>query len=154
MQQECCVYAGLIFMPWVVPSYVVGMTWGFLWRQDSGLINIILCDILHILPEKPYWLVGPNQIWAIIIPTIWRGLPLSMILMLAGLQSISPDYYEAADIDGANGWQKFWHITLPLLKPILAINVMFSLISNIYSFNIVSMMFGNGAGIPGEWGIF
>jgi len=57
------------------------------------------------------------------------------------LQSISPDYYEAADIDGANGWQKFWHITLPLLKPILAINVMFSLISNIYSFNIVSMMF-------------
>jgi len=64
------------------------------------------------------------------------------------------DYYEAADIDGANGWQKFWHITLPLLKPILAINVMFSLISNIYSFNIVSMMFGNGAGIPGEWGIF
>lgn len=141
-----------LLMPWVVPSYVVGMTWGFLWRQDSGLINIILCDILHILPEKPYWLVGSNQIWAIIIPTIWRGLPLSMILMLAGLQSISPDYYEAADIDGANGWQKFWHITLPLLKPILAINVMFSLISNIYSFNIVSMMFGNGAGIPGEWG--
>jgi len=105
-----------LLMPWVVPSYVVGMTWGFLWRQDSGLINIILCDILHILPEKPYWLVGPNQIWAIIIPTIWRGLPLSMILMLAGLQSISPDYYEAADIDGANGWQKFWHITLPLLN--------------------------------------
>ncbi|HOM01247.1 MAG TPA: sugar ABC transporter permease [Acetivibrio sp.] len=141
-----------LLLPWVVPSYVVGMIWGFLWRQDSGLINIILHDILHILPNKPYWLVGRNQLWAIIIPTIWRGLPLSMILMLAGLQSISPDYYEAADIDGANGWQKFWNITLPLLKPILAINVMFSLISNIYSYNIVAMMFGNGAGIPGDWG--
>lgn len=52
-----------LLMPWVVPSYVVGIVWGFLWRQDSGLINIILHDILHILPEKPYWLLGQNQIW-------------------------------------------------------------------------------------------
>lgn len=141
-----------LLMPWVVPSYVVGIVWGFLWRQDSGMINIVFHDWLHIFPTKPYWLVGPNQIWAIIIPTIWRGLPLSMILMLAGLQSISHDYYEAAEIDGANGWQKFWAITMPLLRPILAINIMFQLVVNIYSYNIVAMMFGNGAGIPGEWG--
>lgn len=141
-----------LLMPWVVPSYVVGIVWGFMWFQDTGLVNRVFHDILHIFPTKPFWLVGFNQIFAIIIPTIWRGLPMSMILMLAGLQSISPDYYEAAEIDGANGWQQFWNITLPLLKPILSINIMFSLIGNIYSYNIVSMMFGNGAGIPGEWG--
>ncbi|MFZ5986308.1 MAG: carbohydrate ABC transporter permease [Bacillota bacterium] len=141
-----------LLMPWVVPSYVVGIVWGFMWRQDTGIINILFHDWLHIFPDKPYWLIGQNQLWAIIIPTIWRGLPLSMILMLAGLQSISTDYYEAAEIDGANGWQQFWSITMPLLRPILAINIMFALVTNIYSYNIVAMMFGNGAGIPGEWG--
>lgn len=140
----------ILLMPWVIPSYVVGMVWGFMWRQE-GIINVFFHDWLHIFPERFMWLLGWRQLPAIIIPTIWRGLPMSMILMLAGLQGISSDYYEAAEIDGANAWQKFWAITLPLLKPILAINVMFSLVTNLYSYNIVAMMFGNGAGIPGEW---
>lgn len=143
-----------LLMPWVIPSYVVGIVWEKLWRQE-GLINVCLSALRIIGPDKsswPFWLVGPLMLVAIIVPTIWRGLPMSMILMLAGLQSVSTDYYEAAEIDGANGWQKFWSITIPLLKPILSINIMFSLISNIYSYNIVSMMFGNGAGQPGQWG--
>ncbi|MFW2489181.1 carbohydrate ABC transporter permease [Clostridium chromiireducens] len=142
----------LLLTPWVVPSYVVGMLWGFMLQQDTGIINRILVDWLHILPSKPFWLTGSNVLAAIIIPTIWRNVPLVMIMLLAGLQNISDDYYEAAEIDGASGIQKFFNITLPLLKPVIGIQMLFGMINYIYSYNIVSMMFGHGSGYPGKWG--
>ncbi len=142
----------LFLFPWIVPTYVVGLLWMFMWQRGIGIINIILCDILHILPTKPFWLLGGNTIWAIIIPTIWKYWPLSMLMLLAGLQAIPDELYEAADIDGASPWRKFSLITWPLLKPVWAILVLFGLIYNVYSFNIVIMMFGFGAGFPGEWG--
>jgi multiple sugar transport system permease protein len=141
-----------MLFPWIVPTYVVGLLWGFLWQKDVGLVNIILVDWLHILSEKPVWLIGPNTIWAIIIPTIWRQWPFAMLMLLAGLQNISKDVYEAAHIDGASPWQSFRHITWPLLKPVWAILILHGLIFNVYSFNIVIMMFGNGAGFPGKNG--
>ncbi|HHV75441.1 MAG TPA: sugar ABC transporter permease [Thermoanaerobacterium sp.] len=142
----------LLLLPWVVPSYVVGMIWGFMWRQDSGIINKIIVDYLHLLSHKPFWLIGPNVLIAIIIPTIWRSFPMTMIMLLAALQTISDDYYEAAEIDGATGWQKLIYVTLPFLKPVIGTLILFGMIGSIYSYNIVAMMFGNGAGYPGDWG--
>jgi len=142
----------LFLFPWIVPTYVTGLLWGFMWQRGVGIINIALVDWLHLLPSKPFWLIGPNTIWAIIIPTIWRYWPLSMLMLLAGLQTIPDELYEAADIDGASPWRKFWMITWPMLKPVWAILILFGLIYNVYSFNIVIMMFGFGAGFPGEWG--
>lgn len=140
-----------MLLPWVVPSYVVGILWGFMWQKE-GIINHILVDILHLMDEKPYWLIGPNTIWAIIIPSIWRSWPFIMIVFLSGLQTIPDDLYEASRIDGAGKPRQFWSITLPLLKPIIAVQLLFQIIYNVYSYNIVAMMFGNGAGYPGEWG--
>ena len=74
--------------------------WGFLWQKEVGLVNIILVDWLHILHDKPSWLIGSNTLWAIVRPTIWRQWPFSMLMLLAGLQGISKDVYEAAEIDG------------------------------------------------------
>lgn len=142
----------LMLFPWIVPTYVVGLLWGFLWQREVGLVNIILTDWLHLTAEKTTWLIGPNTLWAIVIPTIWRQWPFSMLMLLAGLQSIPKDVYEAAEIDGANKWQSFWRITWPLLKPVWAILILHGLIFNVYSFNIVIMMFGNGAGFPGKYG--
>jgi len=142
----------LFLFPWVVPTYVVGLLWMFMWQRGIGIINVLLVDVLHLLPVKPFWLIGPNTIWAIIIPTVWRYWPLSMLMLLAGLQQIPEELYEAADIDGASPWRKFWMITWPLLKPVWSILILFGLIYNVYSFNIVIMMFGFGAGFPGEWG--
>jgi multiple sugar transport system permease protein len=142
----------LMLFPWIVPTYVVGLLWGFLWQRDVGLVNIILSDWLHILPAKPTWLIGPNTLWAIVIPTIWRQWPFSMLMLLAGLQGIPRDVYEAAEIDGAGKWQSFWKITWPMLRPVWAILILHGLIFNVYSFNIVIMMFGNGAGYPGKYG--
>ncbi len=142
----------LMLFPWIVPTYVVGLLWGFLWQKEVGLINIILVDWLHLLHDKPSWLIGHNTLWAIVIPTIWRQWPFSMLMLLAGLQGISRDVYEAAEIDGANAWQAFRRITWPLLKPVWAILILHGMIFNVYSFNIVIMMFGNGAGFPGKNG--
>jgi multiple sugar transport system permease protein len=142
----------LMLFPWIVPTYVVGLLWGFLWQREVGLVNIILTDWLHLFSTKPTWLIGPNTLWAIVIPTIWRQWPFSMLMLLAGLQSIPKDVYEAAEIDGAGKWQSFWRITWPLLKPVWAILILHGLIFNVYSFNIVIMMFGNGAGFPGKYG--
>lgn len=142
----------LMLLPWVVPTYVVGILWGYMWQQDSGIVNRILVDWLHLLDTKPFWLIGPNTLWAIIIPTVWRFWPFVMVVFLAGLQTIPEEIYEAASIDGATPLQKFWHITLPMLKPVIAIQVLFQIIQNVYAFNIVIAMFGNGAGFPGEWG--
>ncbi len=142
----------LFLFPWVVPTYVTGLLWGFMWQKEIGIINIVLVDWLHLFPSKPFWLLGQNTIWAIIFPTIWRFWPLSMLMLLAGMQSIPDELYEAAELDGASGWRKFWSITFPMLRPVWAILILFGLIYNTYSFNIVIMMFGFGAGYPGEWG--
>ncbi|MBU3804506.1 MAG: sugar ABC transporter permease [Candidatus Cellulosilyticum pullistercoris] len=141
----------LLMTPWVVPSFVVGLLWGFMWQQD-GVINRIIVDVLHIMPEKTYWLTGPKVLIAIMIPTIWRTVPFVMLMLLAGLQQIPVDYYEAAEIDGANAWQQFRNITLPLLRSVLSIQILNGIINYIYSFNIVAMMFGHGAGFPGKYG--
>jgi multiple sugar transport system permease protein len=140
----------LLLLPWIVPSYVVGTLWGFMWQRDGGLVNVLLVDVLHLLDHKPFWLIGANSFWAVVVPCVWRAWPLLMLIFLAALQSLPKDVYEAATIDGVGRWRQFLHITLPLLKPVIGIQLLFQAIDNVYSYNIVSMMFGNGAGFPGE----
>jgi len=141
----------LLLLPWIVPSYVVGTLWGFMWQRDVGIVNVVLVDWLHLLSERPFWLLGANSFWAIVVPTVWRAWPVMMLIFLAALQAIPEEQYEAATLDGVSRWHQFLHITLPLLKPVIVIQLMFQIIDNVYSYNIVAMMFGNGAGYPGEW---
>lgn len=141
----------LFLLPWVLPSYVVGLLWGFMWLKN-GVINTLLVDVLHLFPEKPHWLIGNLTFIAIVIPTVWRSWPFVMVTYLAALQSIPLELYEAAKMDGATPWQRFRHVTWPMLRPITAILVLYGLIGSLYSFNIVYMMFGHGAGYPGPWG--
>ncbi len=97
------------------------------------------------------WLMSPTwTLPAIMIMSIWAGLGYNMILLLAGLQTIPRTFYEAADIDGANGWHKFWHITLPLLRPTLLFVVIMSLINSFQLFEQVYIMTsGSGEGVGG-----
>jgi multiple sugar transport system permease protein len=132
----------LMLAPWVVPSFVAAVLWQFMWQSDSGIINRILVDYGHVLDEKPVWLIGENTMWAIIVPTIWRGLPFVVLIFLAGLQSIPKDLYEAAAIDGAGAWRRFRHITLPLMRPLIAIQLLFGVIWSVYQFAVPYVMFG------------
>jgi multiple sugar transport system permease protein len=141
----------VLLLPWIVPTYVVGILFYFIWQPDNGIVNHVLHDDLH-LPVRPFWLVGPLTLFAIVLPTVWRNFPYATLMLSAGLAGIPRDLYDAADVDGASEWQKLRHITLPLLRPVVAVVVLFGIIGTLYGFNIVYAMFGSGVGYPGEWG--
>lgn len=141
----------LLLLPWIIPTYAVGLMWANMWLSETGIVNTLLVDILHLSEERPFWLIGPNAFWAVVIPTIWRGLPFNTVMLLAGLQVVPDELYEAAQIDGASIWQQFYFITLPLLKPVIAIMMLWGIIFTAFGYNIVIMMFGNGGGFPGEF---
>ncbi len=136
----------LMLAPWVIPSFVVAILWQFMWISDTGIVNTVLVDHLHLLDDKPVWLLGPHSMWAIVIPSIWRALPFTMLIFLAGLQAVPNELYEAASIDGANAWQRFRYVTLPLLKPLIAIQLLFGVIYSVYQFAIPYVMLGTNPG--------
>ena len=136
----------LMLTPWIVPSFVVAVLWQYMWQSDIGIINKVLVDYSGLLDERPVWLIGPNSLWAIIIPSIWRGLPFAMLIFLAGLQALPRELYEAAAIDGAGPIRRFRYITLPLLRPLIAVQLLFGVIYAAYQFAIPYVMFGSNPG--------
>jgi multiple sugar transport system permease protein len=136
----------LMLTPWVVPSFVVAVLWQFMWQRDAGIINKVLVDYTGVVGERPTWLLGENSMWAIIVPSVWRGIPFAMLIFLAGLQAIPRELHEAAALDGAGAWRRFRHITLPLLRPLLAIQLLFGVIYSAYQFAIPYIMLGTNPG--------
>ncbi len=136
----------LMLTPWIVPSFVVAMLWQFMWQSDVGIVNKVLVDYTHVLHDRPVWLLGPNTMWAMVIPSIWRGLPFCMLIFLAGLQSIPQELHEAASIDGAGPIRRFFSITLPLLRPLIAVQLLIQVIYAAYMFAIPWIMFGSNPG--------
>jgi multiple sugar transport system permease protein len=136
----------LMLLPWVVPSFVVALLWQFMWQSDTGIVNKLLVDYSGLLGDRPVWLLGDNALWAITIPSVWRGIPFAMLIFLAGLQAIPRELHEAAAIDGAGPWRRFRYITLPLLRPLIAIQLLFLVIYTAYQFTIPYMMLGSNPG--------
>jgi multiple sugar transport system permease protein len=136
----------LMLTPWIVPSYVVAVLWGFMWQSDVGIVNKVLVDYTHVLSHRPVWLLGPHTMWAIIVPSVWRGLPFAMLIFLAGLQALPSDLYDAAAIDGAGAFRRFRYITLPLMRPLIAIQLLFGVIYSAYQFAIPYVMLGTNPG--------
>jgi multiple sugar transport system permease protein len=136
----------LMLTPWIVPSFVVAVLWGFMWQSDVGIVNKVLVDYTGILGHRPIWLLGPNTMWAIIIPSVWRGLPFAMLIFLAGLQAMPAELHEAAAIDGAGPFRRFRYITLPLLRPLIAVQLLFTVIYSAYQFAIPEIMLGTNPG--------
>jgi multiple sugar transport system permease protein len=136
----------LMIAPWVLPTFVVALLWQQMLQSESGIVNELLVDDLGILDTRPVWLIGENSLWAIIIPSIWRGLPFATLIFLAGLQAIPRELGEAAAIDGAGPWRRFRHVTLPLLRPLIAIQLLFGVIYSAYQFTLPYIMLGPDPG--------
>ena len=136
----------LMLVPWIVPSYVAAVLWSFMWQSDVGIINKVLVDYTHLLGHRPIWLLGPNTMWAIVIPSIWRGMPLAILIFLAGLSAQPQELHEAAAIDGAGPWRRFRFITLPLLRPLIGVQLLFGVIYAAYQYAIPTVMFGSNPG--------
>jgi arabinogalactan oligomer/maltooligosaccharide transport system permease protein len=111
------IYRLLLIIPWAVPAYITALTWRGMFDYEYGAVNLMLSR-LHLGPIN--WLGEPfNAFTACIITNVWLGFPFMMVIALGGMQGIPTELYEAARIDRASRWQQFWHITLPLLKPVL-----------------------------------
>jgi len=135
----------LYFLPYVTSLVAVGWVWRWMY-MPNGLFN----DILGWVGLGPYtWLGSPSMaIYSIIATTVWQGLGFQVIIFLAGLESIPEDYLEAASLDGASGWQKFWGITFPLLNPTLVFLIVTGVISNLQVFTQIRAMSNQGTGGP------
>jgi multiple sugar transport system permease protein len=142
---------GMVFMrsvilsAWVMPGVVIGIVWAIVLNEASyGLTNLVLSAVGI---GGVAWLSNPNTaLLSIIIANVWRGTAFSMILQYAGLQSIPDELYEAAEVDGANALQTFWHITIPQLRPILMINIILITISTLNTFDMILPLTGGGPG--------
>lgn len=137
-------YRTAFFMP-VVSSWVaVSLMWKWLLNPAFGLVNYIL-SLAH-LPQPGWWADPHWALPAVIIASIWKDIGFVMVLLLAGLQGIGRQYYEAARIDGAGAWRCFLHITVPLLSPTIFFVVIISLINSFQVFDQVWVMTGGGPG--------
>jgi len=111
----------LILLPYAVPPIANGLIWSFIYSFQFGFLNRILFS-LGLINAPINWSGNPDAaLYAVTVPYIWRTLPFAILLVHAALQGIPRELYEAAAVDGATAWRRFWHITLPLLRPIIAI---------------------------------
>ena len=130
------IYRALIVLPWAIPQVIALLVWRTEYNFEFGAVNQLL-GLVGIEPirwlSEPFW-----NFLAMIITNVWLGIPFMMVIILGGLQSISADYYEAAEVDGATSRQSFRHITLPLLRPVLTPAI---ILGTVWTFNNINVPF-------------
>jgi ABC-type sugar transport system permease subunit len=137
-------YRSLALVPYIVPSVAAALTWRWMYDGSSGIVNAVLFRLGLIDAYRPWLGEVSTALPAVIVASIWKGTPFVMILVLAGLQTIPPDYYEAGAIDGATSWNRLWDITLPLLQPTLAVATILTTVYTVNNFNAIWLMTQGG----------
>jgi multiple sugar transport system permease protein len=144
------VMRGVLLSGWQVPSVVTGTIFLWLLNLDYGLVNFLLTS-LRIVNEPIAWFFQTDTAMvAVIIANIWLGIPFNVILLSAGIAGLPEDVYEAATVDGANGWQKVVYLTLPLLKSTIMAVLMLGFIYTLRVFDIIWIMTKGGPGTATE----
>jgi multiple sugar transport system permease protein len=134
----------LVIIPWAIPEVVACLIWVLMYDKDFGIVNYILTNI-GILESNLAYLMNPQiTLPAAMVVNIWKGFPFVAIMLLAGLQSIPGELYEAATVDGANVWQRFQKITLPALKPVSVIVFLLLVVWTIKDFGIIYLLARGG----------
>ncbi len=135
----------LALVPWAMPPVVIAIMWRMMLNPTYGPVNETLRSLG--LPGDINWLGDfSTALPAVIVVGVWAGMPQTTITLLAGLQNVSPDLHEAAAIDGARTWQRFWHVTLPALRPVIVAITSLDLIWNFNSFALVFVLTAGGPG--------
>jgi multiple sugar transport system permease protein len=140
----------LFLTPYALPAYAAVITWSFLLQRDTGLLNHIIVDDLHLVDHRPFWLIGGNSFTSLVLVSVWRTWPFALLCITAGLQTIPDDLYEAAAIDGAGFMRQVRTITLPMLG---AVNKVLILVLVLWTFNDFStpyVLFGKSAPHPAD----
>ena len=135
---------GLLMMPWMIPITVTALMFKFMFGTSVGILNQA-CVALGLIDQPIEWLTQPHTaMFALIVANVWIGIPFNMILLSVGLTTVPQELYESAAIDGANGWQSFWLITLPMIKPSIESVLILGFIYTFKVFDLVFVMTGGG----------
>ncbi len=134
----------ILLLPWIVPTTLSAIAFWWLYDSQFSIISWALIKMGIIHQYIDFLGDGWNARWSVIAANVWRGIPFVAISLLAGLQTISPSLYEAATIDGASPWQRFRHITYPLLTPIIAIVMTFSVLFTFTDFQLIYVITRGG----------
>jgi trehalose/maltose transport system permease protein len=133
-----------MLVPWAIPTVVSAQMWAWMYNDVFGVFNDLLVDRLHIVDKNIAWVADPTySLWAVCAVDIWKTTPFMALLLLAGLQVIPTDVYEAATVDGASKVQQFFRITLPLLKPAILVALIFRTLDALRVFDVFYVMFGS-----------
>jgi trehalose/maltose transport system permease protein len=133
-----------MLVPWAIITVVSAEMWKLMYNDIYGVVNDLLVDKLHIISSNIAWVSDPNtSIPAIAAVDIWKTTPFVALLLLAGLQVIPGDIYEAARVDGANAIQQFLRLTLPLLRPAVVVTMIFRTLDSLRVFDVFYVMFGS-----------
>jgi multiple sugar transport system permease protein len=136
---------GAILLPFVIPTALSTLGWQWMFDSLYSVVNWTAIRLGVMTPPGPNWLGQAEYAMAAVIAVnVWRGLPFFAITTLAGLVAVPKEYYEAAEVDGASSWTRFWYVTLPLIKPVLAVVILFSTIFTFADFNIVYVLTRGG----------
>ncbi|MGW2620116.1 carbohydrate ABC transporter permease [Streptomyces sp. NPDC001500] len=135
----------LFLVPYALPVYAAVITWVFMFQHDNGLVNHVLHDQLHLTDKPSFWLIGDNSFYALLTVSVWKGWPFAFLIVMAGLQNIPRELYEAAALDGAGVWQQIRRITLPSLAPVNQVLVLVLFLWTFNDFNTPFVLFGRAA---------
>ncbi len=153
-------YRALFVLPWAIPGLITAVVWHNMYDDRFGAVNQLLAVLNQNLgtrfPTDIKWLIDPTPpiggplsflplaFYAVLIANIWLGWPFMSVVATGALQSIPAELYEAAAIDGANGWQKFWKVTVPLIRPAMVPAIMLGTIWTFNNFNVIYFISGGG----------
>ncbi len=136
-----------LLVPWAIPEIANALGWKWIFDSNWGVWNGIMVHGLHLFTDYQSWLGNPDfAMFGIIVPHVWREVPLATILLMAGISTVPPSLYEAATLDGANALGRFRKVTLPMLRPIIQLVLVYETIAGITSFAYVWLLTGGGPG--------
>ncbi len=134
----------LLLVPWLLPLVVSGTVFRWIFDANNGVLDQML-QSLHLISHPIYWLSNPGSaLIAVIIVNVWVGIPFNMVILYGGLQGISESLLEAAELDGANAWQRFLYVSFPLLKPVTTVVLTLGLVYTIKVFDVIMVMTQGG----------
>ncbi|RKN38939.1 carbohydrate ABC transporter permease [Streptomyces hoynatensis] len=135
----------LFLTPYALPVYAAVITWAFVLQRDNGMLNHIVHDQLGLTDQPPFWLIGDNAFFSLVVISVWRNWPFAFLILTAALQNIPREVYEAAQIDGAGVWQQIRRITLPSVRPVNQVLVLVLFLWTFNDFNVPYLLFGKAA---------
>lgn len=140
----------IFFLPMCIANLIVGLVFQQILHPTAGILNQFL-NMIGLGALAQNWLIDPDVVmWSCVALEVWKAAGFNMVIFLAGLQSVPRDLYEACDIDGAGGWQKFYKITFPMIMPSVVINMLLNVISGLKVFDVIFTLTNGGPGRASE----